>query len=1047
MKRILLNLLLFALLPVISMAQTYNINGTVVDQHDQSPIPGATVVLKGTTVGTVTDIDGKYSISAKQGDVLSFSFVGMETQEITVTNANPINVALVPSIVSLDELVVIGYGVQKKSLVTGAISQVSSADIESSNVTRVEQAIQGKAAGVYVAQNSGEPGGALTIKIRGISSDGTNDPIYLVDGVRTGGLESLNPNDIESVEVLKDAASCAIYGAEGGNGVIIITTKKGKKGTSNIQYNYTYGLQRATKLPDIMNAQQYKDYFLEATRAEGHRDSTFFTDLSTANSTNWMDEIFQTAPIAEHQLSFSGGSDNSTYYMSLGALNQDGIVGGGKNNMTRYSFRSNIDSDVKKWLTVGVNASYIHMKKHPLDATDQYGGIVTTAMRYDPTLPVYYSDTSKMDAYYRTPEVYSAMVKNEDGYPYSISSITGGEMWNPVAKIAYTDRTQTNDKILADFHTDFHPVPWAKLTTRLFVDYNYQHYNQFNGKTMYGVSDIVPADSLTNATETYDRWYKYGIENFATFEKTFGDHYVQAMVGMNYENYKHIYLSAKGYSIPYANAYYGYPSLALDQERNEITSYVDNNDQDIDLRASYFGRAMYNYKEKYLVQGSLRRDGLSKFGPDKKFGLFPAFSLGWNVNHEDFFEPLAANASMSSLKLRYSWGKNGSAQNLPAFPYMTSLDVVDYPDGTLDGNLMTGKVPGVPGNLALLWESNVQSNLGADLGFFDNALLFTVDWYKRVTTNQLADKSDQPLDNGLVGTAKVNDGEVTNKGWEFSATYRGNVSDLKYSIGANASYLHNEVTQFGVPGGKEGSGIGQLGNVSKYEPGMPVWYFYGYQALGVFQTQDEIDNYINDSTGRPIQRTAIPGDVKWADLNNNGRIDPDDRTMLGKPLPNWYYGLNLSLEYKGIEVQAFFQGVTGNQIFWASYRTDNLKTNRTSVWFEDRWTGPGTSDKYPRAVYLKADSYKIGSLYVYDGDYLRLKNLSIGYTIPEKWTSKVGISKLKIYYTGTNLLTFTKYPGLDPEVGNATSDNSWLGVDMGNYPTSTINTFGVQVNF
>jgi hypothetical protein len=426
--------------------------------------------------------------------------------------------------------------------------------------------------------------------------------------------------------------------------------------------------------------------------------------------------------------------------------------------------------------------------------------------------------------------------------------------------------------------------------------------------------------------------------------------------------------------------------------------------------------------------------------------------LGWNLHKEDFFIASGLAETVANAKLRFSWGKNGSAQNLASFPYVTTLSSVDYVDGTLEGNLLPGLVPGTPGNSALLWETNVQTNLGADVGLFRNALTFSVDWFKRITTDQLADKSDQPLANGMTGTAKVNDGEIQNTGWEFLVAYRGNVADLKYNISVNASYIHNEVTQFGVEEGKEGGEIGQLGNIAKYEVGQPVWYFYGYQADGIFQNEAEIEAHA-DSAGNPIQPNAIPGDVRFVDLNENGEIDPEDRTYLGKPLPDWYYGFSVGLEYKGFDLQLFFQGVTGNQIFWASYRNDNLRTNRVSVWYEERWTGENTSDEYPRATLSDANNnYRISSLNVHDGNYLRLKNLSIGYTLPNSLTSKVGIEKFKIFYTGTNLLTFTKYPGIDPEVGNSKPDWEWnyaqfLGVDNGMYPATKIHTIGVQLSF
>ncbi|MBN1599654.1 MAG: TonB-dependent receptor [Bacteroidales bacterium] len=1040
-----------------TLAQQGTVSGTV-SGDDGLPLPGATVQIKGTTTGVTTDLDGNYTLSVEgvEEPVLIFSYVGYLTEEIPVAGQTSIDVTLAVDLLTVDEVVVIGYGTQKKSLVTGSIAKVSSEELSKATATRFEQALQGKTSGVYIAQNSGEPGGGLTIKVRGNASNEKNEPIYLVDGVRTGGLEYLNPNDIESVEVLKDAASSAIYGAEGGNGVVMITTKKGKKGEGQLQYRYSYGLQQAADLPKVMNASEYRNYFIEATRWEHNRDSSVFLDLDVSNGTNWVDEIFEVAPMVEHQLSFSGGSEKTTYYLSTSYLDQDGIVGGPKNNMTRYTFRSNIETEVKPWFSVGVNASYTRKVFKPLDAVEQYGGIVTSATRYDPTVPVVWRDTSEMPDFYAQPEILQAMVQDGDGNYYSISSLSAAEMWNPAAKIHYTNRKQTQDKIVADFHANLKPVKWANLTTRIYTDYAYQVGRRFNGKTMYGVSDKVPADSLTNAEVQWDRWYKYGIENFVTFSNQFGNHYVELMIGQSYENYKYIWNWIKGYDIPYGDSYYAYPELGGNDNSDilysHVTGWYPGQPQDIELKASYFGRFMYNYNERYLLQGSVRRDGSSKFGPKKKWGTFPAFSVGWNVHREDFFSSLAPLAFVSNLKLRASWGKNGSTQALTGFPYMSTLDIVDYVDGTPEGNLLEGKYPGTPGNAALLWETNVQTDIGADFGFFRNALTFSVDWYKRTTTDQLADKADQPLVNGLEGTAKINSGEVENKGWEFDLGYRGNFADLKYNISVNASYIKNKVIDYGVEQGKEGQNIGQLGAPTWYGIGEPVWYFYGYQALGIFQNQAEIDAYTyTDSLGNtsPIQPRAIPGDVIWADLDDDGVISGADRKNIGKSMPDWMFGFTLGVEYKGIELSAFFQGVTGNQIFWATFRTDDYRTNRMSVWYEDRWTGPGTSNTIPRATLRDANkNHQISSLNVFDGDYLRLKNLTLAYTLPNSLTSKVAIASLRIFYTGTNLLTFTKYPGLDPEVGNHdTNQPSLLGVDLGNYPTTKIHTFGVVVTF
>lgn len=1032
----------------IGYAQQYTVSGTVTSADDGTTLPGVSIAIKGTTVGTITNIDGRYTLNINKPEtaVLLFAYVGMRNIEIPLNGQKQIDVALETDVMGVDEVIVVGYGVQKKSLVTGSISSISNSDIEESSVTRIEQAMQGRVPGVFVAQNSGEPGGAISVKIRGTSSDGANDPIYIVDGVSVGGMEYLNPSDIESMEILKDAASSAIYGAEGGNGVILITTKKGKKGDGRIEYRYSYGLQDVVNKPNVMDANEYKNYFIEATTMEGHKDLATFQAIDPSNGTNWVDEIFQVAAVKEHQISLSGGSDKSTYYISSSILNQDGIVGGSNNNMKRYTFRSNLETDVNEWISAGSNVSYSHWKKNPLNSTDQYGGIVTTAMRYDPTVPTVWANDADIPEFYRSGDNYKALVKDADGKPYTISDLTSGEMWNPLAKIAYTDNQVSQDKIVGDIHADFKPVKWAKLTSRLFVDMAYQVDRNFNGRTMYGIGDQVPHDTLTNANETWNKWFKFGSETFLTLEHQFGDHYIQGMGGMSYENYKHTYQGAKGYNIPYGDSYYGYPSLGQDVERNEIWSYVDNSNQGIVIKSSYFGRVIYNYQEKYLLQGSLRRDGLSKFGPDKKYGTFPSFSAGWNIHNEEFFKNTPALDVFSNVKARFSWGKNGSAQNLSSFPYLTALNVVDYVDGTPDGNLQPGKVPGTPGNSALLWETNVQTNAGLDVGLLKSALTFSLDFFNRVTTDQLANKSDQPLSNGLSGTAQVNDGEIMNKGIEMAFNYRGQVSDFKYYIGINASYLKNEVTQFGVEEGKY-QGIGQFGDVVKYQQGEPVWHFFGYEANGIFQNQDEINSYVgHDSIGaKIIQKSAIPGDVKWVDQNGDGKISAEDRIKLGKPLPDWYYGLNLGFEFKGFDVNAFFQGTVGNQIFWVSSRNDNLKTNRTSVWYEERWTGEGTSNKYPRATYNdKNKNYQPSSLNVYDGNYFRLKNLSVGYTIPSSLTNKVKISKLKIYYTGTNLLTISKYPGVDPEIGSSSSS---LGVDVGIYPTSKIHTFGVMVNF
>lgn len=1039
-----------------AFAQEKPITGKVVDETGAS-LPGATVKIKGTDKAVVTDVNGTYSITAATGSTLVFSYVGYATQEITVGESNVIDVAMSPEVTEMSEVVVIGYGVQKKSLVTGAIAKVESKDIASTVATRFEQAIQGKTAGMLVIQNSGAPGSGMTIKIRGNSSDGSNNPVYIVDGVKTGGLEYLNPGDIESIEVLKDAASAAIYGAEGGNGVVIITTKKGKKGTSVIEYRYAHGEQVATNLPKVMNSQQYKDYFLEATRADKHKDSAIFKALNADVYTNWVDEIFQTAPMDEHILSFSGGGDKTTYFLSASYLNQDGVVGGPKNNFNRYSFRTNFDTELKTWLTAGANISYSRFSRKSLNATNEYGGIINNAMNYEPTIPVFYNDSSEILAKYKSnAEVMKAWNRDAQGRYYTKSEITTGEAWNPVAQIDYTDNKTLQDKIVADFHATLKPFKNFTFTSRIFTDYAYQNWNNFMGKNFYGVDPIV-ADSNTFVEQSWDRWYKYGIENYLNYQFNLNDHNFEIMLGQSFENYKHNWLYLKLFYIPYNSRDFAFPGQALDTKRFDVGDQTDN--PEMSTLASYFGRFNWNYKELVMFQTNLRYDGASNFGPDNKWVLFPSFSLGVNVHRWGVFEALNLGNVVSTLKPRISWGRNGSRQVLGSFPYVTTMTTVYYSDASPQGSLELGKVPGKAANTAIKWETSDQLNIGADFGFFSNSLVLSVERYVKTTVDQLADKADVPSYLGLQSPPVVNSGKVENKGWEFELSYRNKIGDFNYSVGFNAAYLKNKVLDYGVKQGKDGVNVGQMGVINRYDIGYPVWYFYGYKAIGVFQTQEEIDNYgaINPVTNKFVkyQPNAKPGDIKFENLYVDSLGGPDlvidakDRTYLGKPLPDWTFGMSFNFEWKGIDLNLFFQGVTGNQIYWANYRKDRTSYNKAEIFYTDRWTGPGTSNRYPRATYTDPNNnFRISSLNIYDGDYLRLKSLTLGYTLPNKLTSKVLISKLRVYYSGTNLLTWTKYPGTDPEVGMFDSGyNASLGIDKGVYPPTKVHTIGINVTF
>jgi len=1046
----------FLLSFILVNAQEKTITGKVVDETGNA-LPGTTIVLKGSSKATLTDNDGKYSISVpSSGGELVFSYVGYQTQTIAIGESNVIDLTMQPEVTEMSEVVVIGYGVQKKSLVTGAIAKVESKDITTSVATRFEQAIQGKTAGMLVVQNSGAPGSGMTIKIRGNSSDGSNSPIYIVDGVKTGGLEYLNPSDIESIEVLKDAASAAIYGAEGGNGVVIVTTKKGQKGSSIIEYNYRHGEQTATNLPKVLNSEQYKNYFLEATRLDGSKDSTKFIALDPSVYTNWVDEVFQTAPMDEHTINFSGGNEKTNYYLSASYLNQDGIVGGEKNNFNRYSFRTNLETELKTWFTVGSNISYSRFSRKNLNATNEYGGIINNAMTYEPTLPVFYNDTNEILAKYRSnKEIMNAWNRDAEGRYYTKSEITTGEAWNPIAQIDYTDNKTMQDKIVADMHATLKPFKGLSITSRLFTDYAYQKWDNFADKNFYGV-DPIKADSNTFVEQSWDRWYKYGIENFLDYNLQISDNSFELMVGQSFEDYKHFWLYIKTYNIPYTSKDFAYPGAAIDTKRFDVGDHSDN--PEASRQASYFGRFNWNYKELVMFQSNIRYDGASNFGPDNKWAFFPSASLGLNLHKLEFFKSLPLSF-ISNLKPRVSWGQNGSRQVLGSFPYVTTMTTVYYSNASPLGSRELGKVPGKASNTALKWETSEQIDAGIDIGMFKNSLILTIDRYRKSTIDQLADKADCPAYLGLQAPPVENNGKVENKGWEFELSYKNKIGDFNYSVALNAAYLKNKVIDYGVKQGKDGANVGQMGVINRYDIGYPVWYFYGYKALGIFQTQDEIDKYgaIDTTTGNFVkyQSKAKPGDVKFENLyvdSLNGpdyKIDGNDRTYLGKPMPDWTFGMTFNFEWKGFELNMFFQGVTGNQIYWANYRKDRVTYNKAEIYYTDRWTGPGTSNRYPRATYTDAnENFRISSLNIYDGDYLRLKSLTIGYTLPSKITSKVLINKLRIYYTGTNLITWTKYPGTDPEVGMYDSGwNATLGIDKGLYPPTKIHTVGINVTF
>jgi TonB-linked SusC/RagA family outer membrane protein len=1075
--------LMVCLIPVFAQGQT--ITGTVFDETS-SGMPGVQVLIKGTSTGTVTDIDGNYSIKTLTADdLLIFSYIGYVSQEIASMNKPKIDVFLQQNMQNLDQVIVVGYGVQKKSLVTGSISKLDSKDIVSSPVARMDQAIQGKTPGVYMAQSSGSPGSAMSIKIRGNSSNGKNDPLYIVNGVKTSSIDYLSPSDIESIEVLKDAASSAIYGSEGGNGVIIITTKKALKGSSEVNYNFHYGIQQVSNRVEMMGATEFinyqrESYLWEATilstnpKYQQALDQYDAWDKSSTN-TDWMSHLLTPAPVQEHNISFSSANEKNSMFMSGSYFSQDGIIGGKKNNFSRYTFNLNGESKLNDWLKVGTNISFTHSIKNNLNESSEFGGIISNAMFFDPTVPLYYNDVSdlpsNLQANPNDPTAtakFNALLKNEDGQYYHLSDYTIGETRNPIAQLENTHNTTTTEKLLAEIHADIQITKDLAFTSKFALDYSLGFFDIFTPK-YYANEENANFNDTTSVTlrNSFGKQFKYAFENYATYNHSFGDFNLNAMAGMSFESYTPNYLDVTSFNVPHNSLQYAYLYNTLNQLQTSIPiingglGTIDVNDpagtQIInnlrENQLSHFGRIGLNYKETYIFQGTIRRDASSLFPPDKPYGIFPSFSIGINLMKFKVIEE--SLPFVNALKVRFSWGQNGNKQVLRPFQYTSTMIAsgIFYPDA--NGNIQAGAVPDNPGNPKLKWETSQQSDLGFDAVLLNNKVIFAFDYFDKRTKDQLALNSLVPASLGFNRPPFVNMGEVQNKGFEFDLSYRESESALKYSISANATYIKNEVLSYGTEGTfKDGIRIGINDAVTRYEAGYPVYYFRGYKALGIFQTQVEVDSYLNAS-GKPLQKSAIPGDVKFEDTNGDGRISGSDATnYLGKANPDWMFGFNLNLQYKIFDFSAFLQGVTGNQLFFAAIRTDRLTFNKPMYYYSERWTGPNTSNTYPRSSAkigkkgASSDNFNWSNLNVTDGDYLRFKNLTIGITVPKHITAKAGINKLRFYYTGTNLFTLTKYMGSDPEIGQVVqSDPSTNGIDRGLYPSSRVHTFGVNVTF
>ena len=1042
MKKI-ATLILAAGWALTAMAQNVPLKGTVQDSAGE-PIIGAFVVQQGTANGSMTDVNGDFSLVTPPGAAIEVSCIGYATQVIINNGEQNLVVVLADDTQMLEETVVIGYGVQKKSVVTASIAKVDADALGVTAPTRVDNALKGLTAGVTVTASSGQPGASSRIRIRGTGSINSSDPIYIVDGMPiSGGIDYLNPSDIESIEVLKDAASGAVYGTRAANGVVLVTTKKGSRGKAQIDYNFSYGLSSPWKEREVLNASEYALLINEGLVNSGTAPR-YADPYSYGTGTNWQKEVFNyNAPQQTHEVSISGASDAVNYYLSLGYTDQQGIVGGnfGRSFYKRLTLRSNTgftlwDASTERnflnKMVLSNQLSYARVSSKGVAENSQWGSPLGSALALSPILGVYATDDQIAE--YNTIYAGEKLVTDADGRVFMIPGGNFNEMVNPIASLSLPANDNWSHKIVGAFSGELQVWDNIKLHSTFSLDMSFWGNSGYT--PLFYLSSNNRAGT-TNVNAQYEKGLVWQVENYLTWNKDFGKHSVSLLLGQSaLENSSDgLYgmrrdLAEEWYEKPYiGNA----PNNTDDPDKQGANGW-----KNAPYRlASYFARADWNYDERYMAQVTFRRDGSSRFGANKKWGNFPSFSLGWNLHKEPY---LTVPAWLSNAKVRFSWGVNGS-DAFEAFRY-TTLTAKDnnYILGTGE-NIAQGVKSSGLANPDLHWERSIQTNLGVDLGFWHNALTLGIDLYNKTTDGMLL----QMPTPSYVGESSPwgNGGKMVNRGVELEASYKWGQGDWNFRLGGNATYLYNRLISMGNESGFNNYDSFQgAGTMTRGENGYPFPFFYGYKTDGVFQNQNEIDAYVNKD-GEKIMPDAVPGDVRFVDVNGDGVFNDDDRTYIGNGMPDWTFGLNFSAGWKGLDFYMLWQSTVGNDILDVTRRTDISESNMPSYML-GRWTGEGTSNKYPRLVRGDNVNWQMSDLYVQDGSYLRLKNIQLGYTLPARLTQTVLVKSLRVYVAAENLLTLTGYRGYDPEIS---SGGTSLGVDYGVYPLPRTILCGLNLKF
>ncbi|MBU1369507.1 MAG: TonB-dependent receptor [Bacteroidetes bacterium] len=1023
----LFTLALFILLAGGIQAQGFTVKGNVLDEESNFGIPGASVIEKGTLNGTITDIDGNYTITVKDGQAtLEFAYVGYESQTIAVNDQPIINVVMGYELTELNEVIVIGYGTQKKKVVTGAIATVSAEDISSTPILRADQAMQGRTAGVQVTNLSGQPGEAPTVRIRGAGTTGNADPLYIVDGMAVGGIEYLNPGDIESIDVLKDAASAAIYGARAANGVVLITTKKGKAGTMNLTYSGYYGIQNVARSINMLGADDYRMLMNEGARNAGLTEPFDLNEIPRFD-TDWQEVMFEkNVPMVNHELSVTGGTEKSSYASSLSYFSQQGIIGGEKSQFDRITARINSNHKVTEKFSFGNNLSYSHIVRRGISSNTSFNGAYSSALNLDPLTPVFETDPAILR---QSPYSDEPVVRDANGQYYGISDTVGGEVVNPMALLEIQNQETRVDKVVGNVFGEYEVIEGLKVRSSLGIDLAYVLNDSY--RPLFFLNGAQNNTEKTSVFKGMDRYFTWQWENTVSYSKKINDHSFSVLVGTTASESKYEDLTGFNAKVPTTDPDNIYLDMATD------TAWIATGGAWHSALFSTFGRITYDFQSRYAFTGIIRRDGSSKFGANNRYGIFPSVGFSWLVSEESFMPKID---QISFIKLRASYGINGN-QEIGNYQFVSTID---KSRGYIFGNgRIVGASPSFIENADIRWEESEQIDIALDLGAFNNRLNVTVDYYVK-TTNGLLERIPIP---GHVGNDPpvANVGSVQNRGVELSINWRHYLDDLKYSIGFNASYNKNEMTKIGNENGFiNGATWGVSGFVTRAEVGLPIGYFWGYKTDGIFQNETEVFQHIG-STGNLLQKNAVPGDVRFVDVNGDGKISEDDRTMIGNPTPDWTIGMNGSVEYKNFDVSFLFTASIGNDIFNGAQRQDLQYTNRP----EDilgRWTGEGTSNEIPRYTFSDVNNnYRVSDMYIEDGSYARLKNFQIGYNLPKRVISRFGAVNWRFYISGENLLTITGYSGADPEIGAMSSFD--IGIDRGIYPQARIFRFGTTITF